>query len=67
MSLFEMLGNKGGQMSREQAMQQLRANPAQVLRQAGLNLPQGMTDPQQMVMYLMRSGQIGRNFRRIGR
>lgn len=48
-----------------QAMQQLRNNPAEVLKQAGLNIPDGMTDAQQMVMYLLNSGQIGRDMRRI--
>ena len=69
MSLFESLGGKQQQqkqqpMSREQAMKQIQADPRAVLSRCGLNLPDGMSDPQQMVSYLFRSGQIGRNLRK---
>lgn len=67
MSLFDSLGGSRGNqgISREQAMQQLRSDPAAILKRAGLNVAPGMTDPQQMVMYLLQSGQIGKNFRKI--
>ena len=64
MSLFDTLGTNQ-QLTRAQALQQIRANPSAVLKQAGLNLPDGMNDPQQIVMYLLNSGQIGRNLRRL--
>jgi hypothetical protein len=70
MSLFESLGCKQQQqkqppLTREQAMQQIQADPRTVLSRCGLNIPDGVNDPQQMVSYLFRSGQIGRNLRKI--
>lgn len=41
-----------------QMLQQLRANPAQVLQQAGLNIPQGMNDPNAIIQHLLQSGQV---------
>lgn len=41
-----------------QALQQLRADPAQVLQQAGLNIPQGMNDPNAIIQHLLQSGQV---------
>ena len=41
-----------------QALQQLRANPMQVLQQAGLNIPQGMNDPNAIIRHLLQSGQV---------
>lgn len=64
MSLFDSLGTKNQQQEQapntkaQQAMSQLQADPAGVLGQIGLNIPAGMTDPQQMVQHLMRSGQL---------
>jgi hypothetical protein len=40
-----------------QLLQQMKANPAQMLQQRGFNIPAGMNDPQQMVNYLIQSGQ----------
>ena len=42
----------------QQALAQLRANPAQMLKQAGLNIPDGMTDPQQIISHLLQTGQV---------
>lgn len=64
MSLFDSLGANNQQQGQapkitaQQAMSQLRADPVGVLGQIGLNVPAGMTDPQQMVQHLMQSGQI---------
>lgn len=64
MSLFDSLGAGGQQqgqapqMKAQQAMSELQANPAGVLGNLGLNIPAGMTDPQQMVQHLMQSGQV---------
>ena len=55
MSLFDSLGQQTNPM---QMMQQLRSNPATTLKQAGMNVPDGMTDPQQIVNHLLQSGQI---------
>lgn len=61
MSIFETLGKKQVPQngnSIQQAMQYLRANPVEVLKRSGLNIPQGMNDPQQIVQHLLQSGQI---------
>lgn len=52
MSLFNQLGNQPNMMN------QLRANPAAMLKQRGLNIPDGMTDPQQIINHLIQTGQI---------
>lgn len=67
MGLFESLG-RGSQpqqpqqnqnITPQQLMQQLRANPAQFLKNAGYNVPDNMaSDPKSAVMYLMQSGQV---------
>lgn len=59
MSLFEQLGQQ--QANPMQMVQQLRADPAGYLKRAGLNIPDGMTDPQQIIQHLMRSGQVPAN------
>lgn len=41
-----------------QLMQMLQASPAQLLRRAGLNIPDNLNDPQQIVEHLTRTGQI---------
>ena len=51
----------GGNMPRMnpmQMLQQLRQNPAQMLRQAGLNVPDNLNDPNQIIQHLMNSGQV---------
>lgn len=51
----------GGNMPRMnpmQMLQQLRQNPVQILRQAGLNVPDNLNDPNQIIQHLMNSGQI---------
>lgn len=64
MSLFDSLsaGNQQhgqpSQMKAQQAMAELQANPAGVLGNLGLNIPAGMTNPQQMMQHLMQTGQV---------
>lgn len=63
MSLFDSLGNRNqqtqsSQNKAQQAMSQLQEDPAGVLGKIGLNIPAGMTDPQQMVQHLMQTGQV---------
>lgn len=42
------------------AMRQLQSNPAQMIRQAGYNVPDEIVNnPQATVMHLIQSGQIG--------
>ena len=51
----------GGNMPRMnpmQMLQQLQQNPAQMLRQAGLNVPDNLNDPNQIIQHLMNSKQV---------
>ena len=48
MNLFEMMN----------FLNQMRANPAQILAQRGMNVPQGVSDPQAILNHLLRTGQI---------
>lgn len=57
MSIFDTLG-QAPQTNPMQALQQLQQNPAAMLRQKGLNIPDGMTNPQQIVQHLVQSGQV---------
>lgn len=54
MSIFNQLG----QQNPMQMMQQLRQDPVGMLQRAGLNVPAGMNDPQQIIQHLMQSGQV---------
>lgn len=58
MGVFDSLGQKPKQLNPMQVLQQLRSNPVSVLKQAGYNIPEGMNNPQQMVNYLLQSGQV---------
>lgn len=49
----------GAQPSAPDPMAQLRANPLEVVRRAGYNVPDNLAgNPQAMVMHLIQSGQI---------
>lgn len=53
--------NSGGvpQMNMQDAMARLRSNPAMMVRQAGFNVPDGISnDPQSIVTYLIQTGQV---------
>ena len=48
------------QMTMQDAMKQLQANPAQMIKQAGFNVPdEYANNPQQAVMHMIQSGQVG--------
>lgn len=48
------------QMTMQDAMAQLRQNPAQMIKQAGYNVPDEIANnPQAAVMHLIQSGQVG--------
>ena len=48
------------QMTMQDAMAQLQANPAQMIKQAGYNVPDEIANnPQAAVMHLIQSGQVG--------
>ena len=51
MSIYDNLGQQN-------ALNQLKANPASVLAQRGLSVPQGMNDPRQILQHLVQSGQV---------
>lgn len=57
MSIFDSLGGMK-QQNPMQMVQQLQANPAAMLRSRGLNIPDGMSNPQQIVQHLVQSGQV---------
>lgn len=59
MGMFDQLG-KGQQAQQNpvQMLSQLRSNPVGMLKQAGYNIPDGMTNPQQIINHLLNSGQI---------
>lgn len=63
MSMFDRLGQGAQQQpqgkSREEALREIKADPVGVLRQRGLNVPAGITDPMQMVNHLIQTGQVG--------
>lgn len=51
-------GGNMPQMNPMQMLQQLRQNPAQMLRQAGLNVPANLNSPNDIIQHLMSSGQV---------
>lgn len=59
--LYEsMKGQNQPQMNFMQMLQQLKSNPAQFMRDMGVNLPDGvdLNNPQSILSGLMQSGQI---------
>lgn len=58
--LFEALGGKSRipQGNTMQMLSQLRQNPMQFLQRAGMRVPQNLNDPNQIIQYLMNSGQV---------
>lgn len=61
-SLFNALSNNRNQSgtSMQQQLNNLRSNPAQVLKQRGFNIPSNvdLKNPGQIINYLTQSGQI---------
>ena len=45
------------QMNPLQMLMHIRQNPAAVLQQAGINIPSGMMDPQQILQYMLQNNQ----------
>lgn len=39
-------------------IQKLQSNPVQFLKQAGLNVPDNLSDPNAIIQHLMNSGQV---------
>lgn len=59
--LFAMFNKQNPMANLQNALSQIKANPAQVLSQAGLNIPMGMNDPNQIINHLLQSGQINQS------
>lgn len=62
--LYEAMNGKPAapppQMNMADAMNQLRANPLQMIRNAGYSVPDELAgNPQATVMHLLQTGQIG--------
>ena len=56
MSLYDQL--RGQEMQNPmQMLSQLRQNPAAVLKQAGIEIPANMRDPQQILTYMLQTRQ----------
>jgi len=55
MSMFDSLGARQNPM---QMMSQLRSNPIGMLKQAGYTIPDGMSNPQEIINHLLNSGQV---------
>lgn len=45
-------------MQMMQMLQQLKGNPMQFLAQRGIQIPQGMMNPQQIVQQMLNSGRV---------
>lgn len=55
-SILQSLGK--GKPNPMELMGQFRQNPIGILQQVGYQIPDGMTNPQQIVQHLMQSGQL---------
>lgn len=59
MSIFEQLGRQQtAPANPAQLIQQIKSDPAGMLRQKGLSIPAGMNNPQQIIQHLIQSGQV---------
>ena len=48
-------------MNMMQMLMQLKQNPAGLLQQNGFNVPANVQNPQEIIQYLMNSGQVNQN------
>ena len=56
--LFQEL-NRNRKVNMQDALKQLRSNPAQLIKQAGYDVPTNIaSNPQAAVMHILQSGQI---------
>ena len=42
-------------------LRQIKSNPVQFLAQKGINIPQGMTDPNAILQHLVNSGRVSQS------
>ena len=64
MSIFDNIGRPNAPNvlpNAQSALQQIMRDPAGVLKQRGLSIPTGMTNPQQIINHLVQSGQVPQN------
>lgn len=63
MSIFDNIGSNAPNTppNAKDALQRIKADPAGVLRQRGLNVPNGMNNPQAIINHLVQSGQVPQN------
>ena len=62
MGLFDDLGQSQRQMSpidMRQEIGSIKSDPAAYLSKRGLQIPAGMSDPKEITVHLLRTGQIG--------
>lgn len=52
--LYQMMGTP----TPMDQLSQIKSNPLGFIRRAGYNIPEGIGSPQQMIQYLVQSGQI---------
>lgn len=61
--MFEALGNNANPapQTQQQALQEIKSNPAEYLKRMGYNLPAGVDtrNPQAIINGLVQTGQIG--------
>ena len=61
MSIYDQLGGQKAPMNPMQLLSQIKQNPSAILKQAGLSIPQGMNNPQQIIQHLLQTGQVPQN------
>ena len=59
--MFDALGKQNQQQTGQQALQEIKSNPAAYLQKMGYRLPQGVDtrNPQSIINGLVNTGQIG--------
>lgn len=63
MSILDNVGSNASNTrpNAQAALQRLKSDPVGALKQIGLNVPNGMTNPQQIINHLVQSGQLPQN------
>ena len=64
MGFFQNLGRQEQRPTARdpmQMMKDLKARPSGFMKEAGYNVPESMSDPQQIVNHLMQTGQLPQN------
>lgn len=57
--LYQELNQNQQKTNMQDALRQLRSNPAQLIRQAGYSVPDNIVNnPQAAVMHILQSGQV---------